>query len=246
MSKKSARDSRSERAAAAIAEQQRKERQRQGLIVGGILVVLLVIVIALFVSLRSGDTSGETADQVPSGVSDDYGVVVGDPDAPLEVVIYEDFQCPVCAQFEAAVAEDLAAAVEDGRAQVDYRLVTFLDDASPNEYSSRALNAAMVVLDTAGKEAFAEFHALLMKDQPAEGTEGHSDDQLIEYAVEAGADEDEVRPGIEDKIYEQWGVNATDQMSKNDVTGTPTVFIDGEVTENPADAVQQLQERLAE
>ncbi len=42
---------------------------------------------------------------------------------------------------------------------------------------------------------------------------------------------------INDKIYEQWIVNATDAMSKNGVTGTPTGIINGEVVEG---SVQDL------
>ncbi|WP_121254663.1 DsbA family protein [Nocardioides ferulae] len=240
MSKKTERDSRSQRAAAAIAEQQRKERQRQSIIVGAIVAVLLVIVVGMFMVLSGQDTSGDEADSVPAGVTDDYGVVIGEEDAPLEVVIYEDFQCGVCAQFHAAMGDQLNAAAEDGRARVEFRVVSFL-----NDYSDRAHNAAMVVLDTAGEEAFLEFHDVLLENQP-QGGDGLSDDQLVDYAVEAGADEDAVRSGIEDMTFEQWTVNATDEMSKNDVSGTPTVFIDGEVTENPADAVAQLQEALGE
>ena len=37
-----------------------------------------------------------------------------------------------------------------------------------------------------------------------------------------------MRPPIEDKVFEQCVVNATDQMSKDGVNGTPTVLIDGE------------------
>ncbi len=60
------------------------------------------------------------------------------------------------------------------------------------------------------------------------GTRGRTADQ---YAVEAGADEAAISAPIEDKIYEQWITNATDEMSQNGVTGTPTVFIDGERVE---------------
>ena len=58
---------------------------------------------------------------------------------------YEDPQCPICQQFEAAVGEQVQTAIADGKVQVDYHIVSFLDDASENEYSSRAANALYVV-----------------------------------------------------------------------------------------------------
>ena len=51
------------------------------------------------------------------------------------------------------------------------------------------------------------------------------DSTLIQWAVQAGADESAVTPLINDNVYHQWVVNATDQMSKDGVNGTPTVYI---------------------
>jgi protein-disulfide isomerase len=98
----------------------------------------------------------------------------------------------------------------------------------------------------AGPEAFAELHRILFEYQPAEGTAGPSDAQLVAWAVEAGADETAVRPGIEGGEYDQFVVNATDQMSKDGVNGTPTVLVDGELVEGtPADAVAAVREAVS-
>ena len=90
---------------------------------------------------------------MPNGV-DDYTVSVGEADAPTTITIYEDPQCPVCAQLEAEVADDVAAAVEAGEVRVEYRIVSFLDQASTNDYSSRAANALVAAYDVSGPEVF--------------------------------------------------------------------------------------------
>ena len=65
------------------------------------------------------------------------------------------------------------------------------------------------------------------------------------WAVEAGAAEADVRPLIEDGAFDQFVVNATDQMSRDGVTGTPTVLIDGEpASDTPAATVQAVLELL--
>ena len=89
-----------------------------------------------------------------------------------------------------------------------------------------------------GPEVFAALHETLFAEQTPEGGPGHEDDQLVAYAVEAGADEDEIRPLIEDQAYAQWVENATDAMSQNGVNSTPTVFVDGEQADNPLTAIQ--------
>jgi len=241
MSKKSADRSRAERAAAALAAQERAERRRNLTIVGAVVAVLVIVVgIGYFVS-SSRDTTGEVADAVPADTTDDFGVLVGDDSAPTKVVIYADPQCPICAQFEATVGDKVNEAIASGDIQVEYRIVSFLDDASTNDYSSRATNALMAVQDTAGPDVFAKYLQILYENQTPEGGPGHSDDQLIEYAVQAGADETKIRSQVEDKVYEQWVVNATEAMSKNGVTGTPTVFVDGKRLKDP---VQDLLDAL--
>ena len=235
----------SERAAAALREQQRSERRRQYLIVGAIVAVLVIIGGLTWFAISRGDTTGEAVDQSGTpGNTDGYAVVVGDGDAPLTMKFYEDPQCPICQQFEAAVGAKVEAAIADGKVKVEYHVVSFLDRASGNEYSSRAANALYAVADTAGVDAFAKYHALLFENQPAEGTDGPDDDQLVAWAVEAGADEDAVRAAIEDKVFEQWVTNATDQMSQDGVTGTPGVFIDDQLQPDPGTAVNAVLEAV--
>ena len=237
MSKQSRDSSTSERAAAVRRAHEASERRRNLYVVGAVVLAILVIVgIGLFVQSQR-DTTGESASD-PRGVNDEYGVVVGDDSAPKTITIYEDFQCPVCRAFELASTEQVRAGVEAGKVKVEYRLVSFLDNASKNQYSSRATNAAMVVLDASGTDVFWKFHDLLFSNQPEEGTAGPGNDQLIALAVEAGADPNEVTDPIENGQFDQWVLNATDQMSKNGVTGTPTVLIDGErAGATPADSL---------
>jgi len=240
MSKRDRGQDRRERAAALVAEQRRRERRRRTAIIGGVGgVVVVLLAVAVFLGSR-GDTSGESAGRVPGGV-DDYTVSVGEEGAPTTITIYEDPQCPICGAFESQVADPVAEAVDAGDVRVDYRIVSFLDRASTNDYSSRAANALLAVQDAAGPEAFAEMHRILFENQPAEGGAGPEDAQLVDWAVEAGADEAEVRPLIEDKVFGQYVVNATDAMSKNGVSGTPTVLIDGEPAgETPQESVDAV------
>ncbi len=203
----------------------------------GIAAVLVVLVVIGYLALSGRDTTGTDA-TAPSGMTDGYAVTVGDDAAPTTLTFYEDPQCPICAAFEAEVGADVADAIEAGDVKVEYRVVSFLDHASENEYSSRAANALMVVQDAAGPDAFAELHRILYENQPAEGTAGPDDEQLVAWAVEAGADEAAVRDGIESGAFDQFIANATDQMSQDGVNGTPTVFIDGKkVDGDPAAAV---------
>jgi protein-disulfide isomerase len=243
MANKTRQQSKSERAQALMREQQRKERTRNLMVVGAVVVAVAIIAVALYVISSNKDTSGKAvgASGTPTNLSGTYNVVVGKSSAPTTIKLYEDLQCPICKAFEAATGAQTEAAIAAGKVKVDYHMVGFLDRSSSTNYSSRALNAAMAVLSTAGPDAFMKFRTTAFDNQPAEGSAGVPDSTLIQWAVQAGADEAKVTPLINDNVYHQWVVNATDQMSKDGVTGTPTVFINGKNQgSNPQTAAQAV------
>ena len=188
---------------------------------------------------ESGGTSASDAGN--PGVADTYGVGVGDPKAPVKVEVFEDFLCPYCGQFEATSRDDLRQAAIDGKAYVVYRPIAFL-----NEYSTRSLNAFGVVLDTSGGAVALKFHDLLYENQPDEGGTMPDDDWLVDKAVEAGAKEDAIRPGIEKLSFKQWMINGNDDASQRGVNSTPTVFVNGDQVTGSSidDLAAQVQARI--
>jgi protein-disulfide isomerase len=231
MTNKTRQQSKSERAQALMREQKRKERTRNLLVVGAVVVAIAIVAGVMFAISSKNDTTGKavTSSGTPSNLTGTYNVVIGKPSAPKTIKLYEDLQCPICKAFEGVTGAPTQAAIKDGKVKVDYHMVAFLDASSTTQYSSRALNAAMAVLSTAGPDAFMKFRTIAFDNQPEEGSAGVPDSTLIQWAVQAGADEATVTPLINDNVYHQWVVNATDQMSKDGVNGTPTVYIDGKL-----------------
>jgi protein-disulfide isomerase len=234
--------SKSERAQALMREQQRRERLRNLLVVGAVVVAVAIIAVVMVVISNKKDTTGEAvgAGGTPKNLTGDYSVMIGKSSAPTTIKVYEDLQCPICKSFEEVAGAQVQQGIADGKVRVDYHMVAFLDRESTTNYSSRALNAAMAVLSTAGPDAFLKFHTIAYQNQPAEGSAGVPDSTLVDWAVQAGADKAQVTPLIDDNTYHQWVVNATDQMSKDHVTGTPTIFINGEKQSDLQTGVQKV------
>jgi protein-disulfide isomerase len=226
MSKKNRTNDRASRAAAALEEQQRQEKRRRNLMVAGVVGAILVIVAIGFLISRSLDTSADvTADSASS--SSTYGVTIGPDSAPNNVVIYEDFLCPYCAQLEKATRDDLAKLAADGKVQVEYRPFNWLTQAG--DYSERSAGAFSIVLDKSGPDVAKKFHDLLFENQPSESGPFPDDDELVKLAVEAGADESDVRGPIENGDGADWVAAATKAAVATGLQGTPTVLLNGEV-----------------
>lgn len=226
MSKKHAAQSRAERAAEALIAQERRERMRRLLIVGGVVVVLLLVVGVGFWIQSTRDTAGEQT-TTPAGATSEYAVGVGDKNAPDHVVVYEDFLCPFCGEFEAQTHTQLTQLAKDGKVYVEYRPFDLLQ----TDYSMAAANAFAVVLDKAGPEAARKFHDLLYENQPSESGPFPDSDYLVNQAVAAGATQSDVKKPIENLSFRQWVINATDAASKAGINSTPTVLLNGEAVD---------------
>ena len=142
---------------------------------------------------------------------------------PVKVVLYVDFICPVCKNFETQYNDQLTTLRNDGKITLEYRPLGFLDSRSTTNYSSRAANAAACVVNTA-PEKYADYFNALYAQQPAEGSAGLSDNDLKKMASDMGVD---IGSCVDDKTYRPYVKYTTKEAAAIGVSGTPTVFVDG-------------------
>lgn len=196
-------------------------------------VVVLVSVIGIGVQANRAKIQG---DLTATNASVQYGVTVGSK-APVTLDVFEDFQCPICLKFEQSSHADVAAKIKSGQVQARYHMMAFLDSSSNgNRYSSRAANAALCASDI-NVDTFAKYHDILYgKDssgaqvQPAEGSNGRTDTQLIGYARQAGITGTNLttfQQCVNSEQHKALVQAITDNASKRGVSGTPTVLVNG-------------------
>jgi protein-disulfide isomerase len=143
---------------------------------------------------------------------------------PVKVVLYIDFICPVCKNFEAQYNQTLTDLRNQGKITVEYRPLGFLDSRSTTNYSSRAANAAACVVN-GSPEKYSDFVNTLFDKQPAEGSAGLSDTELKKMATDVGAAN--IDKCVDDKTYRPYVKYTTQEAAAIGVTGTPTVLVEG-------------------
>jgi protein-disulfide isomerase len=222
-----------------LAAAERADRNRKILIQVGVAVVLvgLIAAIGIGIAVKNADKNdlGATpsiaaaASQLPNGaaatITDNGAVRIGKPDAKVTVRVVADLQCPACKAFEAANAQVIKDAVDKGTAIVEYNIISFLDKASTTKYSSRAANAAYCVAE-ADPSKYLGWLSTMFEQQPAEGSAGLSDDQLITIAKGLGLP-DSVGQCIKDDSYNKYIGAKTKDMLTSGIKSTPTVFVNG-------------------
>ncbi|RBY84931.1 thioredoxin domain-containing protein [Blastococcus sp. TF02A-30] len=221
---------RAEAGRAAEAAARARAAQRRRTVTGAtVAATLLAVAVLVVVVVQSQRVSSSPDAAVPAHTTADGAVVeVGSADASATLDVYEDFGCPACGAFEARHAGTLAELAADGDVLLRYHPISILDRAFTDDYPTRAMNAAGVVVDAAGPEAYVRFTQELFARQPAEGGPGLTDDELVGLAREAGAAGPAVERGIRELVFEDWTRELTDRASREGVAGTPTVLLDGE------------------
>lgn len=202
-------------------------------VVGTVVVVLVIaaVVTAVILGSRSQDkaaTAGGAA--LPVGAPSMGAGLVVNPSAPANVPtidLYEDFQCPVCAQFERIFGMQLAEMAKANQIKLIAHPLSFLDANLRNDSSNRASNAAACAAD-AGK--FMQYHSATFQGQPAREGAGYTDAQLAQFAQAAGI----TGPALatwdkcySDKSHNQWVQSVQTQSEKDGVNGTPTIKLNG-------------------
>ena len=220
---------RAERAQAIQREQAAGERNRRILITLAIVVVLSAVIAAVVVFSGGGTKKPESTAALPPATAQGQALVMGDnAKAATKVVVYEDFLCPYCRQFENSTRDFLQAAADKGTVQVEYRPFHLLQD----DYSTRALSAWAAVLQEGTPKQALSYHDLLYDNQPYEASADKPDgDKLADWAKDAGVTSSSVLDSVK-KADDPAFVKAADAAAaKAGVDGTPTVYVNGKPLE---------------
>lgn len=213
--------------------QRESERRRRTLIVSSAVVgVLALAAVVGVIAANSGGKSGKSEAGplvAPSGATgkDSLAIQVGADGAPSALTIWEDFRCPVCAQFENAFRDTVHQLENSGQIKVEYHLATIIDGNLGGSGSLRAANAAACAQD-AGK--FPAYHDVLYRNQPQESVDTFGDnDKLIELAGKVPElDTPGFRSCVNDGKHDSWVQKSNTAFQNGGFQGTPTALLNGE------------------
>lgn len=249
-----------EKAAAARAAAEAEQRRRDNLIriVGGVVILVLVAGIIFFAVKGSQNNSNSASGgagttivndaKIPTGTNSSssglpWAVPVNTAAGKPTLSIWEDFQCPICGEFDKANGPTLEKWVTEGKINLVWRLATFIDNnyakTSPNPYSSyRASMAYGCSIDAGKGEAY---RTLVFNNQPATEGDGWTNQQLLDFGKQVGITGDAYttfEKCFNDQTYGQWVTNNVVTFNNDQIPGTPTLFLNGK--EVPSSAINDM------
>ena len=173
----------------------------------------------------SPSSQGQFGPQIIQNISLDDDPVKGNPDAPITIVEFSDFQCPFCAKFHEDTLQQLEQDyISTGKVKFVYR------DFPIQSIHPNAIPAALASECADDQEKFWEMHDMIFINQ-----RNWQDLQIIqsaslfkEYAVKIGLDSDEFDSCMDSGKYLEEIKNDLDDGRAYGVTGTPGFFVGNE------------------
>jgi protein-disulfide isomerase len=169
--------------------------------------------------------------RVPAGAPENGdGIVLGH--GPAVVDAYIDFLCPFCRMFEQRSGPAIDALVDRGVITLVYHPLGFLDRLSTTRYSTRSAAASGCASD-GGR--FREYLYTLYDNQPPEGSDGLTDEELVQLGLQSGLEA--FGSCVMAGRYLGWAEYVTAMAVARGVNGTPSVYVDGLGVPASADAI---------
>ncbi len=167
-------------------------------------------------------------DTSPKQVSIDDDPVLGDPDAPVTLIEFSDYECPFCKRhFEQTLPQLKKDYIETGKVKLVFRdfPLSFHDPLATTE--AMAANCAR---EQGGDATYFKFHDEIFIRTTSNGN-GLSKDQLYTISTELGLNTDNLKSCVEAEKYKDEVSKDLADGSAAGVSGTPG-FLIGKSTEN--------------
>lgn len=212
-------------AAAGIQVPQKRSNPSLWIVVAVVAIALLVGGVLLYV--RNSSSGAAVA---PTYTTTAAGAVVTAGTGKPAIDVYEDFLCPNCEIFEKTYGNEIVTALNAGKLTVRFHTIAILDSrTNPTGYSTRAANAALCAVPAG---VYPTYREKLFANQPAEGSAGLTNDQLVQFGTEVGAKGDfaacvtggKNAPAV---TAETKKAIADPSLQTGGVFGTPTVVYNG-------------------
>jgi protein-disulfide isomerase len=212
-----------------------KKQEQSPLMLTGMLIqiILLIVAVAFLASINekiSGGVIEVKEDTAPTPtqedtkepeveettISIDDDAVKGDPNAPVTIVEFSDFECPFCARFYTQTLPQIEEKyIETGKVKLVYR-------DFPLSFHQMAQKAAEAAECADDQDMFWEMH-----DQIYENQDSLSLENLKAWASDLGLDTDDFNDCLDTGKYEQEVKDDMAEGASYGVRGTPAFFING-------------------
>ncbi|MFN2148527.1 MAG: DsbA family protein [Anaerolineales bacterium] len=207
--------------------EKRRRTQQRNLLIGVLIVVGVAVIITAVVVFRTQAMVGnitmpEILDYPPG-----QDAALGDPNAPVRIDEFADFQCPACGQFHEMTMQPLLDTyIKTGKVYFVFHNYPFIDSGSPG---SESRDAAMASMCAAAQGQFWPYHDMLFANQIGENVGSFTRPRLKAMAEKLGLDMSAFDTCLNQGTYQQQILDDIALAQQSEVRSTPSFLINGQL-----------------
>jgi len=224
-----------------LRERRRKQQQRQRLLTIGLVTIGAVLVAFAFIwpminkNRVSSDTLASITPVTPiTDTAAKDGTHLGDPNAPVKMDVWEDFQCSGCYYYSLNIEPAIIQKyVDSGKVYYTFHFFLMIDGGDTTGESHQAANAAMCANE---QGRFWDYHGILFTNWKGENVGSFTDERLVAMAQKLDLNMMAFINCFKANTY-ALEINQDFQAGLDkDVHATPSIFVNGQVAESSAGA----------
>jgi len=214
-------------------QKQRKQKlKRFGAILAITIGALLISFFLIWPNLRASDVSNIVQITPISNTIPANGTSMGNPDAPVKMDVWEDFQCSGCLSYSTNLEPQiLQTYVETGKVYYTFHFYPFIDGGQGESHD--AANAAMCAAE---QGRFWDYHKIIFANWLGENVGSFTRPRLTAFAESISLDMIAFNQCFQENTYAAQIQQDMDEGSKLGVPPTPGIFVDGETVVSSAGA----------
>ncbi len=156
------------------------------------------------------------------------GLTMGDPNAPVKLVEFADFQCPGCGSYWANTEPSIIKNyVETGKVFYTFSPFSFVGSFVKNNPYDESIKAAEAAFCANDQGQFWGYHDYLFANQIGENQGAFSEKRLLAFAESLSLDMDTFTTCLKSGQHNQDVLDANDFATSSGINQTPSFLIDG-------------------
>ncbi|MFZ5809037.1 MAG: DsbA family protein [Chloroflexota bacterium] len=214
-----------------LREQREKRLKQQRITTLAVIIgaVLIVAALLIYPSIQQATSpTGEFVKITPVARPQANFNTMGDPNAPVQMINFSDYQCPYCGRFsrdtEPLIVENF---VKTGKVFFEY--IPYGPGGIP--IGQESADAAMASFCAAEQGKFWEYHDMLFANQTGENVGDYTLKRLEAFAQYLGLDMDQYSACMKQKKYADKLEEGIKRGKDANIGGTPSFLINGTLIE---------------
>ncbi len=204
-------------------KQQTARKRNQTILLA--LIIVATIAIAAIIIVPNIQAVGKVVQVTPLARPQADGMSTGDPNAPIKVDVYSDFQCPACKSFaENYEPTIISQYVETGKVYLTYHPFRIIGPESDG--------AAAAAYCASEQNKFWEYHDVLFANQTGEEVGDFTDKRLKAYAELVNLDQTKFNQCYSSGKYRTQVQQSQTDGNQRGVSFTPSVFVNNVLVED--------------